>query len=215
MTAASRSSWRDRGAAFVQDGRMSALGWDGLVGFLETAVFGGLLFEGSFLDDAAGFRRFCPMSTPVYLESGNGLLKLSTGVNGGTIDFAVVQAPVWEAYGEDWGDMDKVGVLDVGYTYFGEQLEAQCLQVRCAIDNESGPQRGVIRLAEMTFSGGQRVLFDPGWPAGIRVEANKRLEDGLLFDGRLSVDLTFRTWTRLRSESADHPCRPRAVPSSP
>ncbi|MEY9928727.1 hypothetical protein ABH926_003366 [Catenulispora sp. GP43] len=179
---------------------MCTLWWDELVGYLETAVFEGLLFEGSFLDDAAGFRRFCPMSTPVYLESGDGLLKLSTGVNGGDINFAVVRAPVWEAYGEDWGDMDKVGVLDVTYTYFGEQQKVRCSQLRCAIDNQPGAQRGVVRLVEMTFGADQKVLFDPGWPAGIRVEANKRLEEGLAFDGRLPTDLNIRTWTRLQSE---------------
>lgn len=76
---------------------MHGLGWDELIGFLDTAAFTGLLFEGQFLE-VDGVKRFWPMSTPVYLETATSLLKLSTGANGGNVLFSVVDAPTWDAF---------------------------------------------------------------------------------------------------------------------
>lgn len=174
---------------------MGALTWDELTGFLETAQFTGVLFEGDF-DEHDGKRQFHAMANPVYLESPGGLLKLSTGVSGGDLAFAVVDAPTWESFGEDWEEMDKVGVIDQGFTYFGEQQSVQCLELRCAIGTEAGWGHGAVLLAEMTFTGEQRVLFDPWWPAGIRVQTAMTLETSPTYDWNLTGKVDIRTWGR-------------------
>jgi hypothetical protein len=176
---------------------MRELGWDELIAYLDTASFTGLLFEGQFME-FDGIKRFLPMSTPVYLETATSLLKLSTGVNNGNVFFSVVDAPTWESFGEDWEEMDEVGVVDVGSTYFGDD-PVQCTQLRCAIDNQPGPENGEVLLVEMTFTREQRVLFDPWWDA-FRVQTAMSLESAHIFTDFLAGKVDVREWSRPAAE---------------
>jgi hypothetical protein len=169
------------------------LEWDELVACLETAAFTGLLFEGALVE-VDGLKLFRTLPWPVYLEARDLLLKLSTGGNCGEVLFSPVDAPTLDP--DDHNETDLLGVVDVGFTYFGEWESVQCVELRCAIDTQPGPGHGSLCLVEMTFSGDQRVLFDPWWPAGIRTQTAMTLESAPIFKDYLAGKVSVRTWSR-------------------
>ena len=176
-----------------QDCPMREMQWDELVGYLETADFTGLLFEGALVE-VDGRKLFRTLSWPLYLETRDSLLMLSTDANGGEVLFSVVNAPTLDP--EDHNETELLGVVDMGFTYFGEWPSVQCLQLRCAIDVQPGAAHGSLCLVEMTFTGNQCVLFDPWWPQGIRAQTNMTLETAPVFKDYLADKVSVRTWCR-------------------
>ena len=173
---------------------MPTLGWNELVEVMATRKFADLLFEGAF-HMSNGIRCFLPSATPVYLEfADHGLLKLSSD-DSGRLAFSLVDAPTWDSFGDDWDDMDSVGVVSMHHTYFGESPAAQCEILRCAFASSREKEDGPVLAAEMTFSGRHRVVVDPSWPAGMRVLAGPELESVLAFHWNQDVK-SVRTWRR-------------------
>lgn len=116
--------------------------WDELVGYLETANFAGLLLEGALVE-VDGLKLFRPLSWPLYLETRDSLLMLSTDANGGEVLLRVVNAPTLDP--QDHIETELLGVVDMGFTYFGEWPSVQCLQLRCAIDIQPGKTAPVFK----------------------------------------------------------------------
>ena len=76
---------------------MNTLGWDDLVGFLRRAQIRRLLWQGIWDGDARQ-RQFHTMTSPVYLDSDIGMLKVATIINDSFLSFELVKEPTWELF---------------------------------------------------------------------------------------------------------------------
>src|SRR5262245_37685234 len=66
-------------------------------------------------------------------------------------------------------DDDEVAVASVGNHYLSASGPAQCTALRLFTNNESVPDEGIFRAAELTFQDRYTVFFDPFWVDGLRL----------------------------------------------
>src|SRR5579875_2370053 len=161
-----------------------------LANFLSLARLDGLLFEGQFFERETGKKEFVCMPSVVYVRADVGLLKISTGVNGGKLNFELVPQPVWETFGEDWEEMERAGTVNMAFQFWGEYQNVQCHAFRLGVSGVPQAEGDVV-MAEFSFTYHEKILLDPWWPAGIRVISGKSLEAGLAYHAQTigSVDV--------------------------
>jgi hypothetical protein len=59
----------------------------------------------------------------------------------------------------------------IGAHYLAASSSVRCIAVRVFTNNESVPEAGIFRAAEMTFENTSIVFFDPFWIDGVRLGA--------------------------------------------
>jgi len=175
---------------------MNTLGWDDLVGFLRRAQIRRLLWQGIWDGDARQ-RQFHTMTSPVFLDTDIGMLKIATIINDSFLSFELVKEPTWELF-EEAGEMDNAGLIDLSYEYFGDRTTVQCHELHCAYYNQPEPPSdfGQVALASIAVDGGELLTFNPWNFSGLRVQAGIHVESALAKNDYLARRTDVRIWTR-------------------
>jgi hypothetical protein len=171
---------------------MEMLDWDAIVDFLQRAKISGLLWEG-FWDGDVDPRRFHRLSSPVYVDTDLGMLKVDF-VDDSYLSFEVVDAPVWAHFDES--ERGEAGLIDLGYSYFGDRTTVQCQELRCAYLTDAAASPGQVAMMSFATDGGEVVTFDPWNFSGLRVQGGVHLEAVLAKTPYIAAVTTVRAWTR-------------------
>lgn len=140
-----------------------------VLAFLESASFDDLLIPG-WADRTTSPPTYRPSSFDVYLRSEAGLLEFTSVNSRGGLRVRLTDAI---AHAEDIEeDPDgEWGALSVGAHYLPPSAPARCTGMRLFTNDESVPEDGVFRAAEMTFADTYQVFIDPFWIDGIRLSS--------------------------------------------
>jgi hypothetical protein len=143
--------------------------WSDVLAFLQTARFVDLLLPGS-VDRTGPFPVCRPLTLAfgVYLQAESGLIQFtSVNSNGGLRIRLAGQIEYDEDLRNDPGE-DLVAA-SVGDHYLAAPRPTRCTAMRLFTNNESVPEDGIFRAAEMTFEDACTVFFDPFWADGVRL----------------------------------------------
>lgn len=141
--------------------------WRDVLKFLETARFTDLLF-GGWMDRSGRFPVFRSFDFEVYLQAEAGLVKFASVNSSGGLRIRLVDELEFD---EDFlNDPDEEPAAgSAGVQYLGGSDPVRCTALRLFTNNESVPDEGVFRAAEMTFENNSTVFIDPFWIEGIRL----------------------------------------------
>jgi hypothetical protein len=141
--------------------------WSDVLAFLETARFVDLLLPGWI--DRTGAVPVCrPLAFDVYLQAETGLIQLASVNSCGGLRIRLADQIDYDP--ALTGDPDEEpAAASVGAHYLTAQGSARCTAMRLFTNNESAPDDGIFRAAEMTFDNTHTIFFDPFWPDGIRL----------------------------------------------
>lgn len=148
---------------------MVAAMWSDVLAFLQTARFVDLLLPGS-VDRTGPFPVCRPLTLAfgVYLQAESGLIQfMSVNSSGGLRIRLAGQIDYDEDLRNDPGE-DLVAAR-VGAHYLAAPGPRRCTAMRLFTNNESVPEDGIFRAAEMTFEDAGTVFFDPFWTDGVRL----------------------------------------------
>ena len=143
--------------------------WSDVLAFLQSARFVDILLPGS-VDRAGPFPVCRPLTLAfgVYLQAESGLIQfMPVNSNGGLRIRLAGQIEYDEDLRND--PEEDLVAASVGAHYLTAPGAGRCMAMRLFTNNESDPEDGVFRAAEMTFEGGCTVFFDPFWADGIRL----------------------------------------------
>lgn len=132
------------------------------------------------------------MSSPVYLDTDIGMLRMDL-VDDSYFSFTMVDSPTWELFDES--EMDKVGLINLSYVYFGDRNEVICRALDCALF-EDAPELGQVTLISMTTDGDELITFNPWNISGLRVQSGVHLSAVIAENEYLRSITTVRTWSR-------------------
>jgi hypothetical protein len=141
--------------------------WSDVLAFLQTARFVDLLLPG-WIDRTGPFPVHRPLTFDACLQAEDGLIQFtSVNSNGGLYIRLVDEIE----YPEDLrNDLDEeLAAASVRAHYLATPDPVRCTAMRLFTNNESVPEDGVFRAAEMTFEDTCTVFFDPCWTDGIRL----------------------------------------------
>jgi hypothetical protein len=143
--------------------------WSDVLAFLQAAWFVDILLPGS-VDRTGPFPAWQPLTLAfgVYLQAESGLVQFtSVDSNGGLRIRPASQVE----YGEDLRNDPEENLVAAsgGASYFTAPGPWRCTAMRLFTNNESVPEDGIFRAAEMTFEDACTVFFDPFWTDGIRL----------------------------------------------
>ncbi|MEV6872290.1 hypothetical protein [Amycolatopsis sp. NPDC051128] len=140
--------------------------WETVLAFLQEARISDVLLPG-WVDRSGRSAVLRPLASTVYLESDSGYLQLSAVNNCGGLRFRVVEEIEYESYLTEDPDEDLVAA-SVGTHYLGSRTDVPCVGMRLFVNDESDPERGIYRAAELMFEGAE-ILFDPFYLDGVRI----------------------------------------------
>ncbi|MEV5575287.1 hypothetical protein AB0L06_35060 [Spirillospora sp. NPDC052269] len=139
--------------------------WRDVLTFLESVSFDDLLIPG-WVDRTTSPPTYRPSDFDVYLRADTGLLEFSSVASRGGLRIRLTEAIV---HADD--PDDEWGALSVGGHYLPPSDSARCTGMRLFTNDQSVPEDGVFRAAEMTFADTYRVFIDPFWGDGIRLSS--------------------------------------------
>ncbi len=138
-----------------------------VLAFLETARFEDLLLPG-WIDRTGPFPVHRPYAFDACLQAEDGLLQFTAVNNNGGLHIRTVDEIEYDEALS--GDPDEeLLAASVGAHYLSTSGPVRCTAVRLFTNNESVPDEGIFRAAEMTFEDTYTVFFDPFWIDGIRL----------------------------------------------
>lgn len=141
--------------------------WSKVLAFLETARFDDLLLPG-WIDRTGPFPVHRPLTFDAYLQAESGLMQFTSVNNNGGLHIRMVDEIQYdEAFRDD--PEEELLAASVRAHYLSASGSVRCTAVRLFTDNESVPEDGIFRAAEMTFEDTYTVFFDPFWIDGIRL----------------------------------------------
>ena len=103
------------------------------------------------------------------LDDGRGYLRVESVNNHGGLAWSQVSSIDLSEQTLDDDDPADVFVTSLTSLYFGEWTSVICLEVNYVTNEESQPDVGIVRCAELVVSGGQRIFIDPMWTFGVRI----------------------------------------------
>ncbi len=101
-----------------------------------------------------------------YLELEHGYLQFASVNSHGGLQARHLEAVDLQVYRE-FG-LDALPVR-LGHLFLGESQAVDCLRVDYVTNEESDLGQGIVRSAELMFSHGHRVVFDPMYTSGVRI----------------------------------------------
>ncbi|WP_433794876.1 hypothetical protein [Actinoplanes sp. CA-252034] len=120
------------------------------------------------IQDAADPAEPAAMMGEIYLRLDDGFLKLSSvNSHGGLLAEHVATIDLQTFRDEFPGDV--VVPVRVGSHFMGESWETRCVRVEYVTNEESDPDRGVVRAVELVLDHGHRIVFDPMYTWGVRL----------------------------------------------
>lgn len=146
---------------------MVAAVWSDVLTFLETARFDDLLLPG-WIDRTGPFPVHRPFTFDACLQAESGFIQFTSVNNNGGLHIRVTDEI---EYDEELRDDPEEELLaaSVGAHYLSASSSVRCTAMRLFTNNESVPNDGIFRAAEMTFEDTYTVFFDPFWIDGIRL----------------------------------------------
>jgi hypothetical protein len=152
-----------------------SLGRDTMVGrhvarcpdLLETARFVDLLLPG-WIDRTGPFPIHRPLTFDPCLQAESGLIQFTSVNNNGGLHIRMVDEIEYDDALSDDPD-EELAAASVGAHYLPASGSVRRTAVRLFTNNESVPDDGIFRAAEMTFEDTYTVFFDPFWIDGIRL----------------------------------------------
>lgn len=126
-------------------------------------------------DDPRDEGRPCavPLAGPVYLvvedrEGATGWIRCEALGGGGQLSLRRVDRPEFPAVLDPQDD--EFVLISVGAHYLGDHDPTHVVRVRYLLDEESDLTAGTVRAAEIEFGYGSRLLIDPGYFWGTRLQ---------------------------------------------
>jgi hypothetical protein len=140
--------------------------WSDVLDFLETAEFDDLLLPG-WIDRTGPYPTLQPLLFDACLRAENGLIQFTAVNNSGGLHLRLVDQI---DYGDRRDDPDEeLAAASVGAHFLSASHSLRCTAMRLFTNNESIPDDGIFRAAEMTFADTYTVFIDPFWIDGIRL----------------------------------------------
>jgi hypothetical protein len=141
--------------------------WSDVLAFLETARFVDLLLPG-WIDRTGPLPAHRPFTFDACLQAENGLIRFTSVNNNGGLHVRLVEEIDYDESLRD-DPAEELAAASIDAHYLSASNSVRCTALRLFTNNESVPEDGIFRAAEMTFEGAYTVFFDPFWIDGIRL----------------------------------------------
>lgn len=141
--------------------------WIDVLAFLETARFVDLLLPG-WIDRTGPFPIHRPFTFDACLQAETGLIQFTSVNNNGGLHIRLVDQIDYDTDLRNDPD-EELTAASVGAHYLSASGSVRCTAMRLFTNNESAPEDGIFRAAEMEFDEVHTVFFDPFWIDGIRL----------------------------------------------
>lgn len=106
----------------------------------------------------------------VYLEFGRGYLQFLSVNNHGGLRVRHVEEVDLQVYRDEFGSEETVLSLSLLGLILGEASQGVAVaEVDYVLNEESEPDAGIVRCAELVLSGQQRIYLDPMHTFGVRI----------------------------------------------